>query len=686
MLQPTKLAFVRGRVPRSAGSIFLALVSVSTQMIALAAVTGAMSTASINQPSAAAMAGSLVKGIACRAAGAACDSADPVLAGDKLTEKIMVPKGSSQCPNSGAGAACSRIVAAAQPGTAAVPSGLSACPTDGAKPDMGAPGACSDKMVAPIAGLAGGAPVRLVPDSPTVTLTADHGILAAGSTVVLEAQSSVSVSGTPWAIEIFDTTSHVLAGSCSESSACSIAYTGKTGDRAFVAYVMNPTTQMPAGNAVATSNRVDTRWLGVSLSVGDPSIVAPGKPITFAASASEDVGKIGYRIELRDASSGDRVTFCSQGTTCSTSLVEPAAGTRSVVAQLVPQSPATHATSLSLNPTSGTVSGTWLGIELNSSSTAGLSGGTVSLNATANADLSHTPWSIYIQNESGQVIGKPCNAGSCSATITVGANDKSRYRAVIARSAPDSAASHLDLQASSPLVRPTRLLWGVDSCKSYTDDPSGNSGLLAQVTSMLGTPGFWGRYLPPTGNCPGLSSTEISAAHARHMGILPIYNDYDCSAVSTNPTGSAFGLAAVHWAWNDVIPQGTGIAIDIEPPGDACPGAANVDKGFIEGWYDQLKAAGFVPAYYGNTSAGSEFANAWCAAVAERPDIADNSFVWSFEPSLIIGHGAGSAPGWMPNNPGCAGHYVVWQYSLSSGSAPDVDVDEATSEFPFWWP
>jgi hypothetical protein len=675
-LQPTASASKRGRKPQSFAAVLMAFISVTSQMVALAAVTGGLPSSSRSTPTAM-MASALLRGI--------MPSPTPAV-GYKLVERIEVPSGAAQCPNSGAGAACTHAAALPQAGSSAVPTGLTACPADGDKPVL-APGACGTGAAPVIT--AGGAPVRLQPTTPTVTLSADSSLLASGATTLLAAKSTPSVTGTPWAIEIFDVTSRSLVGACMQAATCTVAYTGKAGRHSFVAYVMTPGEKMPSGGAAASSNPVDVRWLAVSMAVSDPSIVAPGKPITFAATASEDVGQIGYRIELRDASTGQRMTFCSQGTTCSTSLVEPSAGRRTVRANLAAQSPANHPSSVSVNPTSVSVSGTWLGVALASSTTAGRSGGNVALTATANADLSRTPWSIYIENEAGQLIGQPCNASTCSASAAVGAKDNSRYRALIARSVPDPSQAktyHLELQAASPLVQPTRLLWGVDSCKAYTSDPAGNSGLMAQVTSSLGTPGFWGRYLPNTPNCPGLNGTEISAAHARHMGILPIYNDYDCSAVSGSATGSAYGLAAVQWARNDIIPQGVGIAIDVEPPGDWCPGAANVDKAFIEGWYDQLSHAGYVPAFYGNTSPGSEFARAWCAAVVERPDIAYGSYLWSFEPSLITSHGAQNAPVWGPYNPGCPGHYVVWQYSLSAGSAPDVDVDEATTEFPFWWP
>src|SRR5438046_1121877 len=186
---------------------------------------------------------------------------------------------------------------------------------------------------------------------------------------------------------------------------------------------MTPGRKLPSGGASSSSSVVDVRWLGVSIAASHPSIVPPGKPITFTASATENVAKIGYRIELRDATSGQRLTFCSEGTTCSTALVEPTAGTRTIAAALVAQSPASHAGTVSVSPTSAGVSGTWMGVNLTASNT----GGIVSLAATANVDLSQTPSSIYIQNEAGQQIGQPCNASTCSASITVGANDSLRY-------------------------------------------------------------------------------------------------------------------------------------------------------------------------------------------------------------------------------------------------------------------
>jgi hypothetical protein len=203
---------------------------------------------------------------------------------------------------------------------------------------------------------------------------------------------------------------------------------------------------------------------------------------------------------------------------------------------------------------------------------------------------------------------------------------------------------------------------------------------------MLGTPDFWGRYMTRTYNCPGISASDVSIAASHHVGILPIYNDYDCNAVRTYNVGLRYGTEATAAAANLGIPQGRVVAVDIEPYGEQCPGAARVDAAFIEGWYDGVMAAGYIPLYYGNGTAGSEFGNAWCKAVNERPEVAVDSFLWTFQPSLVGRFTKAKAPEFYPYSPGCAGNFAAWQYMLSAGSRPDVDHDEALSTLPLWYP
>jgi hypothetical protein len=210
--------------------------------------------------------------------------------------------------------------------------------------------------------------------------------------------------------------------------------------------------------------------------------------------------------------------------------------------------------------------------------------------------------------------------------------------------------------------------------------------LYPQVRRAYGTPDFWGRYLTRTDNCLGISANEIAAAAAKKMGILPIYNNYNCSAVHGYNTGLRYASEASAAATHLGIPAGTVLAIDIEPPGDWCPGAAYVDSGFVQGWFDGITLANYAPMYYGNGTAGTEFASAWCRAVSARPELAMTSYLWSFEPSLLGRFTKAKSPEYAPKLPGCAANMAAWQYVLSSGARPDVDSDEAISKLPLWFP
>jgi hypothetical protein len=101
-----------------------------------------------------------------------------------------------------------------------------------------------------------------------------------------------------------------------------------------------------------------------------------------------------------------------------------------------------------------------------------------------------------------------------------------------------------------------------------------------------------------------------------------------------------------------------------------------------------VAAAGYVPTYYGNGTAGSEFASAWCAAVSAQPAVATGSYLWSFQPSLLGTFSKATAPGYTPNQTGCAGNMAAWQYQIDSSMSDqsDIDHDEALSTLPLWYP
>jgi hypothetical protein len=517
-------------------------------------------------------------------------------------------------------------------------------------------------------------------------LTAINTFISPGEKAILTATADSSVTGTNSAIEIFDQTTHTLAGTCSRASQCIVAYSAASGIHTFAAFITRLGTQPPADVASLASNQVSVTWSGLTLRANE-TIVAPGKPVTFTATSTFDVSKSGRTIVIYDNTAKQKLTFCSRGTTCSTSLTLASGGVHEIVGQVSgqPQS------------SSPGITTTWLAAALSGKTTHPQAGGTVHLTATANADLTNTPWSLGIYDEHSQLVGKACKSGStCSADVTLGSGPTPFFTAVIgALPSPDAPASVLgqllrtvegptslvNIQARSAATQPARILWGVDSCKSLTT-------ILPQVVARFGTPDFWGRYLTNTG-CPGISGAEIATAARLHMGILPIYNEYNCSRVDSYPTGHRYATEATSAAVSLGIPKGRVLAIDIEPYGEQCPGAINVDAGFVQGWFDGVSEAGYAPTYYGNGTAGTEFATAWCAAVAAQPEIANRAYLWSFQPSLLGNFTKANAPGFAPYEPGCRGQMFAWQYQIDSsmsGPNSDVDHDEALSTLPLWYP
>jgi glycoside hydrolase-like protein len=487
------------------------------------------------------------------------------------------------------------------------------------------------------------------------------------------------------ALQIFDMTTGTLVGSCSEGTQCAVGYSADAGVHRFQAIVSAaPSDAMPPTSSVA-SDAISVGWIGVSLATTQTAL-GPGKSATLTAASTVPVEQFGYSIQLLEGDGMTPITFCSRGTKCSMSVTKSSSGSRAFAASVGPA-------------TSNHVSVTWLSVAL-AGSPAYRVGGTVHLVATANADLTHTPWSIGILDERGHPVAPPCTAATtCSADVTVTSTTPPVFTAVVGAIPPARDQSKLvqlvqkvsgpialaNIQAQSAPFQPARLLWGVDSCKAMTGDPSGDE-VFPTIVGGMGTPEFWGRYLTDT-VCPGITSAEVALAAKYHIGILPIYNDYDCSNVVYYQTGHDYATAAVDAARRLGIPKGRVLAIDIEPYGADCPGAGSVDSGFIEGWFDGITGAGYVPVYYGNGTEGSEFANAWCEAVSALPNIAKGSDLWSFEPSLIGDYSKDVAPGYGPYSTGCPSNIEAWQYLLgSNGPDGDVDQDEALFSLALWYP
>jgi len=348
----------------------------------------------------------LVLGLAVQMLGVAA-TAKPVLAGSQSPVEqrahVVVPIGAPRCPSSGLGASCSYGPAIApERGVASLPRGLAACAGDQAKSIFGAVGACP-ASTSPLRSAVANQD-RLRPTSPQIELSADKTVVGAGVPVLLSVSTSISATGTPWALEVFDQTTRALVGACSRSSACQIAFTAKAGAHTFVAYLALPSSSVPVRGIRLQSNTLDVKWLGITLAASNPTVVGPGKGVIFTATASVEVGEIGLQIQLFDSTVGDMLTFCTEGTSCSTSLIEPVAGTHRIVARLV------SAPGLQRAPvTSAPVSATWLSVIVTASPYP-IQGGTSRITATANADLAKTGWAIFIFRSPDYLIGRPCAA------------------------------------------------------------------------------------------------------------------------------------------------------------------------------------------------------------------------------------------------------------------------------------
>jgi len=634
---------------------------------------------------------------------AVCEAANGCAAQtpDTADSSLAVPSGLHPCPDSGAASACGTFTAPApgDAGTAATPDGQTTCGTVDSKVVPATPASCSDDALQQNGpSKAGAAAPLVIPSVPIaslgsrgpdhVVLTTDVTTVRAGGQAVLTATSNSTVSGTAVAIEIFDQTSRVLVGACSLGDRCSVAYSATSGTHDFLAFATRPTPQIPDAGSAVSSNGVSVGWLSSSITASR-DVVGQGQAVTLTATSTLDVRHTGRWLEIYDLTTKSRLTYCSQGTVCTTSMKSSTGGVHEIVGYVNGQPEAVSAP----------VYVTWINVSLSASSIGPATGGAVYLKAVTNADLTNTPWVVGIYDEKGHLVDHACKSGdTCSVRAWMSGGTTPSYTAVVgalpaaaqsakpAHSQSSAAAPDLvDVQARSTAVQPTHLLWGVDSCKAFTGDPSGTE-VYAAVAGSLGAPDFWGRYLTDT-VCPGISSAEIALAARAHMAILPIYNDYNCSNVSYYETGNGYAQEAVAAAKRLGIPKGRLLAIDIEPYGDACPGAGAVDSGFIEGWYDGVSHAGYIPTFYGNGTSGSEFASAWCTAVTELPNVATGSDLWSFEPSLIGGYAKSSAPNYSPYDTGCPGNLEAWQYLLgSNGPNADVDQDEALSSLPLWYP
>src|SRR5438067_82433 len=141
------------------------------------------------------------------------------------------------------------------------------------------------------------------------------------------------------------------------------------------------------------TRRVRVGWLDSAIAA-NRTLVGPGQAITVTATSTFDVQKSGRWLEIYDLSAGARVTYCSRGTVCTTTMKQTTGGVHQIVGYITGKP---EAVSMPVNVT-------WLRVSLAATSIGPKSGGTVNLRATANADLSGTPWVLGIYDQNGNLV------------------------------------------------------------------------------------------------------------------------------------------------------------------------------------------------------------------------------------------------------------------------------------------
>jgi len=323
------------------------------------------------------------------------DLVNSCLTGGDESFQVTVPEGAQPCPSSGQGAACGNPMPVATPGMASTPDGQTPCApntvascTNAVLPAPDAGASPHDTSAAPVVNPI--VPVASLQDIPVQRLELVTSATTAmpGRNVLLTATASGSVTGSTDAIQIFDQTTGALAGACTQGSQCSVNYAVKAGTHAFTAYVTAPTSKLPVAKSALGSNSVSVSWIGVTLSTRN-AVVAPAQPVTLTATSTIPIDKTGWLLQLYDARTRARLTYCSGGSTCSTSFTQSTGGSRSVVAALA-KSSSTFPAADSVVAQSDLISPTWLGLVVDARISSAAIGTPIYIRATANADMTNT--------------------------------------------------------------------------------------------------------------------------------------------------------------------------------------------------------------------------------------------------------------------------------------------------------
>jgi hypothetical protein len=197
-----------------------------------------------------------------------------------------------------------------------------------------------------------------------------------------------------------------------------------------------------------------------------------------------------------------------------------------------------------------------------------------------------------------------------------------------------------------------RYIWGVDSAAAVTTE------LYSCVLKKYGKPSYWGRNLTTVPNASeGLTKEEVQLLHKSGTKVLPIYNNFR-EAVGYD-TGRVVAQNTTFHAKRLGIPKETVLFANVER-------FLDVDKDWIKGYVFAMFTSGYKAGIYHDPVQGG-FSTAYCQAVQENKEVANQLILWSVGPEPGVTK-ARDAPSFQPKKPPCAANVWGWQYGRDSNT------------------
>jgi hypothetical protein len=173
--------------------------------------------------------------------------------------------------------------------------------------------------------------------------------------------------------------------------------------------------------------------------------------------------------------------------------------------------------------------------------------------------------------------------------------------------------------------------------------------------ALGGTPFWWGRYLGPGPHAP-LTRAEAEWLHEQGVAIALVWGATTAATLATPEGVMAHAAHALEACYQLGVPAGTAVFLDVE-----AGWAPTMES--LRVWHDRLKAARYVPGYYGAANLLiPEGSLRWLAAWTEKPWTLSSCPVWNLGIRADVWQNCGGAYGDL------------------------VDLNLAQDNVPFWFP